>query len=276
MKQYFIHDGQYQQGPFDIEQLKNIKFSKEHMVWYEGMENWKPAGEIEELKSLFLVVPPPLPKTTNIPPPMQAPKPVTEAPKNKKNKLLYLLIGAGTALILLTAVITMLVAKSFNSDARNDIPADSVAIKTDALKSGEQTINSTGKDAAQNSGTKATTNKSALDSKQSEEAQKDAYRKNWSKHVFARANYSSGPFGIIVNPTVTVTNSLPYSVNEITVWLNYMLSTGGTWRSEKVTFYNVGPNSTSTKNAPPTDRGSSIQTRISKVTSSSLGLYYSD
>ena len=65
MKQYYIYDGQIKKGPFNLEQLKSQSLSRETPVWYEGLENWAMAGNLEELKELFIRknVPPPLPKS---------------------------------------------------------------------------------------------------------------------------------------------------------------------------------------------------------------------
>ena len=64
MKQYYIHDGQMEKGPFDFEQLKSQSLKKETPVWYEGLENWSMAGNVDELQELFIrkTTPPPLPK----------------------------------------------------------------------------------------------------------------------------------------------------------------------------------------------------------------------
>ncbi|HOY30661.1 MAG TPA: DUF4339 domain-containing protein [Bacteroidales bacterium] len=279
MKQYFIHDGQSQQGPFDLEQLKSTKISKDYMVWCEGMDTWKPAGEIEELKSLFVVMPPPLPSNISVPPPL-TPKTPPSAPVVKKNKkaLVWIIVGAVLGTLLIAALIFFLVFKSCRSDIDGSLSKDSVATHTDSSAEAGEPGAVSGKPGEKNTtaSNKAKEANNLTAEQQREEEQKAAYRTNWRKHVFARPNWSNGPFNVVVNPSVTLTNSLPYTVNEVTVYVNYILVDGSTWKSEKIAFYNIGPNSSSTKNVPPTDRGTSIQTRISKVTSSSLGLYYSN
>ncbi|WP_395048461.1 DUF4339 domain-containing protein [Flavobacterium sp.] len=60
MKKYFLHNGTENSGPFDLDELKANGINKTTPVWYEGMENWKYAGEIAELSSVFAVVPPPI------------------------------------------------------------------------------------------------------------------------------------------------------------------------------------------------------------------------
>ncbi len=276
MKQYYIHDGQNQQGPFDFEQLKNIKLSRDSMVWCEGMETWKAAGEVEELKTLFAAVPPPLPQNVNVPPPLTPPsKPESVPGKSKKNGLLWILLGAGLGTVLVVVLVVFLSLKSCNSSVENGLTTDSTSVQADSAASGMLPEGTPGKEGAKNSGTasSASNDKNALEAAQKEEEQKTSYRRNWRNYVYARANYESGPFGIVINPTVTVTNSLPYYVNEVTVTLNYILSTGGVWKTEYVKFTGLGANSSRTKNAPPTDRGTSIQARVSHISSSSLELY---
>ena len=61
MKQYYIYDGNMRKGPFDLEQLKSQSLNKETPIWYEGLENWAMAGNINELQELFdrKIIPPP-------------------------------------------------------------------------------------------------------------------------------------------------------------------------------------------------------------------------
>lgn len=61
---YTVLDGK-QAGPFDVNALKQLaaknRFNREVLVWYAGLANWIPAGEINELKAVFDNVPPPIP-----------------------------------------------------------------------------------------------------------------------------------------------------------------------------------------------------------------------
>jgi len=60
---YYLYNGSEQQGPFDITELKSKKITTKTPVWYEGLPEWKEAGEILELKELFIVaIPPPIKK----------------------------------------------------------------------------------------------------------------------------------------------------------------------------------------------------------------------
>ena len=54
MRKYFIHNGETENGPFDIEQLKSMQIKSETPIWYEGLQNWTIAGNVEELNSIFM------------------------------------------------------------------------------------------------------------------------------------------------------------------------------------------------------------------------------
>lgn len=59
MKKYYLHNGQESIGPFTKEELKEQKIKKYTPVWSEDMNDWKKAGEIDELKIILLSIPPP-------------------------------------------------------------------------------------------------------------------------------------------------------------------------------------------------------------------------
>jgi GYF domain 2 len=58
MKKYYFHDGTMQHGPFDLEELKEKNISAETPIWFESMPDWKPAGQIDELKDFLVHIPP--------------------------------------------------------------------------------------------------------------------------------------------------------------------------------------------------------------------------
>jgi hypothetical protein len=57
-----------QAGPFDANVLKQMvgmgTFTKETLVWKQGMANWTPAGQVPEMVQVFGAAPPPLPPPT--------------------------------------------------------------------------------------------------------------------------------------------------------------------------------------------------------------------
>ena len=64
MKKYFIQKGETQEGPFDIDELKTKQILPDTPIWFDPLKEWKTAGEIEELKCLFVFTPPPFVKSS--------------------------------------------------------------------------------------------------------------------------------------------------------------------------------------------------------------------
>lgn len=53
MTHYFIKDGNKELGPFNIQQLKYKKITRETFIWYAGLTEWIAANEVYDLKVLF-------------------------------------------------------------------------------------------------------------------------------------------------------------------------------------------------------------------------------
>lgn len=62
MKKYYTHNGTEQEGPYTLDELIQKKINTSTMIWYEGLDNWKKASEIEEIKSILTILPPPFKK----------------------------------------------------------------------------------------------------------------------------------------------------------------------------------------------------------------------
>lgn len=60
MKKYFYSDGKEKFGPFSFEELKTENITKDTLIWFEGLEDWKPAREIGEFEEIFKLIPPPI------------------------------------------------------------------------------------------------------------------------------------------------------------------------------------------------------------------------
>ncbi len=64
-KEFYYLDGKEQKGPFTIDELKRAKLKHDTLVWSEDFDNWKPAGEVDELKDALKKAPPPPPIIDN-------------------------------------------------------------------------------------------------------------------------------------------------------------------------------------------------------------------
>lgn len=111
MKKYYLHNGTESSGPFDLEELKAKKITKSSPVWFEGMENWKYAGEIPELNTLFVATPPPISSFTS-------PK---TAPKEEKVKEVRKILGLASSTFFIVCVILVLATSTviFNNLREN-------------------------------------------------------------------------------------------------------------------------------------------------------------
>lgn len=62
IRQYYFLDAQIQKGPFSFDEFKTMNIRKDTLVWFEGLETWVKAGDIEQLQDLnFYSTPPPPP-----------------------------------------------------------------------------------------------------------------------------------------------------------------------------------------------------------------------
>lgn len=78
---YFIIVNDQQQGPFTIDELKLRGIAPDTLVWAEGMPQWTPASQVDELKTIFrneaggsTATPPP--------PPLDAARPLPQQPQS--------------------------------------------------------------------------------------------------------------------------------------------------------------------------------------------------
>ena len=64
IKLYLAIDGK-QEGPFNKAELTDLiakgRFTRDTLVWKQGMPGWLKAAEVDDVKDLFGAVPPPLP-----------------------------------------------------------------------------------------------------------------------------------------------------------------------------------------------------------------------
>ena len=66
MRKYFHTNGIEKFGPFSFDDLKEQKLTRETKIWYYGLNKWTALSEIEELKSFFNSIPPPINTTKEI------------------------------------------------------------------------------------------------------------------------------------------------------------------------------------------------------------------
>jgi hypothetical protein len=85
-------------------------------------------------------------------------------------------------------------------------------------------------------------------------------------------NYSKGAFGGLSEIQLTVNNRSSYTIDEITVEIQYILSNAKLYKTEILNFQNIAPASSLMLEAPTSSRGVKINYRIVSVKSKELEL----
>lgn len=221
MKQYYLHNGQENIGPFNKKQLKEQKINKDTPIWSEDMNDWKKAGEIDELKIILLNIPPPI---------YNSPKNEFEKPR-KRSFLKYILIGI--FLIAFVAIGSTIISENDTNNQDTNIRAD------DSIQ--RQTRNNI------TSLVQVTTNQ-----------------------------YSVSTFGGISNLDIIVTNNTDYTLDQITVAIDYIKKNDGIYTTEYLTFNNIPANQNKSLSAPDSNRGLSVNLTKQIIAASELNLCYNN
>lgn len=254
MRKYFIHNGVTENGPFDIEQLKTIQIKNETPIWYEGLQNWTIAGNVEELKSIIVSIstPPKFEKfaqqSTNANPPSFM-RPSYENNQNfepKKSKTLRnVLIGVGVlALVFIGLSLASNDPEPIYNENGEFIGIDNSKVAVDSEKdriNEELTIKNRN------------------------------YRNNFEKYIKVTTNeYTYYELGGISNLDVIVANDTDYMLNEVNVNIDYIKDNGEIFKSEIVTLYNIPAHQNKSASAPESNRGTSVEVRMDAITSKKM------
>ncbi len=277
MRQYFIHNGQNQEGPFDLEHLKKRTLKKETPIWYEGIEKWTTVGEIEELKNLISSpLPPPLfpnketsknfHDTSYSPSPTYTPSTSTSSPSydelfptKKKSALLPFLITGG---VLVIGIISWLAYQNSQNSSTIDSLQEKVSTQETVYQTQQSQIAE--KEAERQRVNTANTLKNMN------------YRNNWDKYIKVT---NSEPtidftFGGISEFNVYVSNEMEYTIDQVDVLVQYIRKNGEIWQSSVVHLQNVSPNSIESGIAPKSINGIKVICSIEKVISDKLNFCF--
>lgn len=291
MREYFTHNGSSQTGPFKLEELKLQQLKEETPIWYEGLENWTTASDVEELKYLFIkkVVPPPInisqeTTTTGIPKienhQVLQPKNVSLTTNKKKLNTIILLILGGIFFIGL--IVWLVTQHNSKEDEIGALPNQET----------KGTTQSTNRAQAQQTSTQQSVEeqreRQKLQDDKARQIEKDkintqltekfmGYRNNWMNFITASTNnYTYTDMGGISNLEIEVYNQTDRIIDEVQVRIDYIKATGGVFKSEMVSVSNIGPNGAKSVSAPSSDRGTSVKTEIINISASSFHFCYPD
>jgi hypothetical protein len=247
MKKFYIHNGQTEQGPLTFNEIKTLNLKTDTPIWYEGLENWSKAGDIDELKDILNghSTPPPFQKKT---PPVNQPTTYTpeEPVENNNRTVLYIRLA-----IIIGAVISVWLIYQYNR-TESIVHAQQIQLDEQAEKELErQRINE-------------------------QLTQKNRnYRNNWFNYIQAgHGSYNYSVLGGITNLEIEVGNSTEYLLEEVIVNVSYIKDNGGIWKAESVILNNIPPNASKTVSAPNSERGTSVKVEITGITSKKMHFCY--
>lgn len=259
MRKYFIHNGETENGPFDIEQLKSMQIKSETPIWYEGLQNWTVAGNVEELKAIIIStsIPPKFENFTqqnsNVHPPSfrKTNFETNQYIEPKKSKTLRnVLIGVGVLAIVFIGL-------------------------SIATNSSEPTYNENGEFIDVDSSAASVVDEERNRINEELTIKNRNYRNNIEQYVVANTNrYTYNELGGISNLDIIVTNNTEYLLDEVNVNIDYIKDNGGIYKSEIVTLYNIPAKQDKSVSAPESNRGTSVDAKIQTISSKKLHMCY--
>ena len=270
MTQYYLHDGQQEKGPFDIEQLKSQILKKDTPIWYEGLESWTTVGEVEELKQLFATKPTPPPLIKTIPEIKATPPKIEQAsyaatnyqdvfPTKKKSLSLPLIIGGALIFIGLTS---WLVYQNSEHTATIENLQEKVTTQDNAIQT--QDTEAAEKEAERLRINQANTLKNMN------------FRNKWESYIKVQNSEPSVDytFGGISAFTVYVTNETSYMLDQVDIYIQYIRKSGEVYQTKTVTVFNVPAGSSANAEAPSSVNGVKVSCTVEKIVSKKMHFCY--
>jgi uncharacterized membrane protein YhaH (DUF805 family) len=60
MKKYFYSDGIEKHGPVSLDDLKHKNITNDTLIWFQGLNEWTPAKNLDEMRPILELIPPPI------------------------------------------------------------------------------------------------------------------------------------------------------------------------------------------------------------------------
>lgn len=259
MKKYYLHDSQNQLGPFDIDELKIRNIKADTPVWFDSLPNWTPAGNIEELKFLFISVPPPF-KTATPPPIPQTTTEEKNLLKNRSKSIRYkiYLFFIGGVLIF---VLAFFYYKSKSSLQQNHELSSQLSIVQQQLqdKADEQ-------------------NKQEQEKQQrlaAATARNMEYRNNWYNYISVDiSSFKALTFGGFDDIIIKAKNDSEFPIDIIVAEVTYFKENGDIYKTEEVSITDIAAKDFLFLNAPGSSRGTRLAIDIVKITARKFNFCY--
>jgi hypothetical protein len=246
-RSYYISDGQSQDGPFALYELKEKDISSSTLIWHEGLENWKSAKEIIEVRGIIKdkPKPPPIPIQSSSIPLTSPPSAISELSYEKRGSRLWkvLIYAAIIGIIIYGSCLWYLDAIYYpNIEAEFEIEEQF------RLEEEEQ---------------------------QAEERRK-YIRNNFENFLnLSNSSYTYYKIGGIQDLYIQVDNTSEYRFDQVIITVAYIKENGGVYKYENIDFGKLKAKGSKKLKAPNSSRGTSVQYYIAYASSERLNFEYS-
>jgi hypothetical protein len=268
MTHYYFHDGQQEQGPFSIEQLKSKSLKTDTPIWHEDLQNWTIAGNVEELKNLFNSSPTPPPLfskkhefNTSIPKSENASYSTVNnfqdnSPAKKKSILVPLLI---VGIIFIGGLFIWSLNRGNQTSSEVSTNNETVVSNPDV-------------------------NVVPVNKEEEERKRKNQeitiknmnFRNNWENYI--KVEYSEPTvdytLGGISEFNVNINNQTSYMLDQVDVFVQYIRKNGDVCQTKTVTIFNIPAGSFAYSEAPSSLNGVKVYCIIEKIISKKMHFCY--
>ena len=101
--------------------------------------------------------------------------------------------------------------------------------------------------------------------------QQKYYRQNWENYIHLKLNdYETGFLGGIKNAQVTLTNNTDYTLDRVTVQLQYFRANGASFKTETLVLTDIPAQKSKRVKAPDSRRGMSLKAHLTRMTSRTM------
>lgn len=275
MRQYFIHDGQQQLGPFTLETIKDQKISKATKVWHDGLTDWTTLENVSEL--VFLInTPPPFQPISSAPPPLPTSNFYDLESESKKKSQMRAFIIAG-CLLAAVSVGWLIYSNKSQAAVIEEVKQEqqSQAVAQQQKEAEEKRQEEEKQQALQAEQQRQEDERKRIND---ELTQKNMnYRKNWADFIKAeRTSFTYREIGGISDLSVIFTNRTEYMLDEVVANVHIIKSNGDIWKIIEVPISNVPAGSQKTIAVPDQPRGTDVTVSIKSVTCKKMHFCFSE
>lgn len=275
MKQYYIHNGQQEQGPFDIQQLKSKSLKNDTPIWCEGMENWTTVDKVEELKQLFNVKPSPPPLTKTVHEKIQQLKVeqteefysslVSSTERNAAKKKSLSIPAIVVSVLIVGVIASWIIYKNAEHNTTINSLQDKVGTQDQAILAQQQILTD-----QQNAEAERQRVNDEITAKNMN------FRNNWGSYIKVQNNEPIVDYtlGGISEFNFYITNETDCILDQIDVFVQYVRKNGELAQTRRVSVFNVPAGSSEVGTAPSSINGVKVNCSIEKIVSKKMHFCY--